>query len=237
MRIHAVHCLIEQRLNNATKPFNARGAKVDRCNRCRVAKKYCLCQFQPEPYQGFASLILYSENEVLKPSNTGRLIADICEDTYAFQWHRTDRPGELESLFKSDKYQPVLIFPENYLLESNSVIQPQKIANLDKTPLFIFLDASWREARRIYRKSEYLQNIPCISISEKSISDYVMRKAIHEQQLATCEVAGIVLANSGFTEASNTLVDWFEVVTESYMLTKTQGARDFSRPKLQAFID
>ncbi|GAM70085.1 cytoplasmic protein [Vibrio sp. JCM 19236] len=102
--------------------------------------------------------------------------------------------------------------------------------------MFIFLDASWREARRIYRKSEYLQNIPCISISEKSISDYVMRKAIHEQQLATCEVAGIVLANSGYTEASSKLVEWFEVVTESYMLTKTQGTRDFTRPKLQGFI-
>lgn len=200
-------------------------------------KKILSMSISARALSGFASLILYSENEVLKPSNTGRLIADICEDTYAFQWHRTDRPAELESLFKSDKYQPVLVFPENYLVESNSVIEPKQIATLEKTPLFIFLDASWREARRIYRKSEYLQNIPCISISEKSISDYVMRKAIHEQQLATCEVAGIVLANSGFTEASSTLVEWFEVVTESYMLTKTQGTRDFTRPKLQGFID
>lgn len=237
MRIHAVHRLIEQRLNNATKPFNARGAKVDRCIRCRVAKKYCLCQFQPQPHSGFASLILYSENEVLKPSNTGRLIADVCEETFAFQWHRTEVPEALLSLLNHTDYQPILVFPQQYLLQSNSVIPPSGVKQLTGKPLFIFLDASWREARRIYRKSKYLHSLPSISISEKSISDYVMRKAVHEQQLATCEVASIVLENSGYGDASATLTQWFEVVTESYMLTKTQGSKDFNRPRLKAFID
>ncbi|GAM70086.1 cytoplasmic protein [Vibrio sp. JCM 19236] len=95
-------------------------------------KKILSMSISARALSGFASLILYSENEVLKPSNTGRLIADICEDTYAFQWHRTDRPAELESLFKSDKYQPVLVFPKNYLVESNSVIEPKQIATLEK---------------------------------------------------------------------------------------------------------
>ncbi|WP_261817342.1 tRNA-uridine aminocarboxypropyltransferase [Vibrio gallicus] len=237
MRVHAVHELIEHRINNATKPFNARGAKVQRCLRCRVATKYCLCQFQPAPFQGFAAILLYSNNEVLKPSNTGRLIADICEDSYAFEWQRTEMPDQLKRLLNDPAYQPILVFPCDYLLESNTVIEPSSVKGMVKIPLFIFLDASWREARRIYRKSAYLHHLPCLSISEKSLSDYIMRKAVNEQQLATCEVASLVLNHAGFTDAADTLQQWFEVIKESYMLTKTQGDKDFTRPKLSAFLN
>lgn len=237
MRVHAVHQLVEDRLAQSTKPFNARGCKVERCIRCRIAQSYCLCSAQPQGVEGFAALLIYSDNEILKPSNTGRLIADICLDSHAYKWLRTEPSADMLALLKNSHYQPVLVFPEEYLLPDNSVIKdPIRWMPTNKIPLFIFIDASWREARRIYRKSSYLHSLPVISIQPQKISEYVMRKSDHEQHLATCEVAGLVLREFGFNSASEQLDTWFEVFKESYMLSKTREKRDFSRPKYQQYV-
>ncbi|PML94682.1 tRNA-uridine aminocarboxypropyltransferase [Vibrio breoganii] len=237
MRVHAVHKLVEYRLKQSTKPFSARGSKVDRCPHCRIAQQYCICVHQPQAHTGFASLLIYSDNEVLKPSNTGRLIADICGDAHAYQWNRTEPDEQMLSLLQDTRYQPILIFPENYLFDSNALVPDDRQSFVrDKIPLFIFLDASWREARRIYRKSEYLHHLPVVSIQPEKISEYVMRKSEHEQHLATCEVASLVFQEFGLIHASNELQSWFGVFKESYMLSKTREKRDFSRPILNQYL-
>ncbi|GAD89563.1 hypothetical protein VHA01S_021_00580 [Vibrio halioticoli NBRC 102217] len=237
MRVHAVHQLVEYRLSQATKPFSARGSKVERCPYCRIARTYCICAHQPDPTAGFAILLLYSDNEVLKPSNTGRLIADVCSEAYAYQWSRTEPDTNMLSLLQNPSYQPILVFPESYLFDSNDLVPDDKPTFIqDKIPLFIFLDASWREARRIYRKSEYLHHLPVISIQPEKISEYVMRKSDQEQHLATCEVAALVLQEFDMNEVSLKLQAWFEVFKESYMLSKTREKRDFSRPILTQYL-
>ncbi|OBT12168.1 DTW domain-containing protein [Vibrio sp. UCD-FRSSP16_10] len=237
MRVHAVHQLVEYRLSQSTKPFSARGSKVDRCSYCRIAQQHCICPYQSKPQSGLAVLLIYSENEVLKPSNTGRLIADICDDVHAYQWSRTEPTPEMLALLKNEQYQPILVFPEDYLFDSNEVIsRDNEFLTANKIPLFIFLDASWREARRIYRKSDYLHHLPVMSIQPEKISEYVMRKSDHEQHLATCEVAALVFSEFNFDDASTQLQGWFEVFKESYMLSKTREKRDFSRPVLTRYL-
>ncbi|MCW0470822.1 DTW domain-containing protein [Vibrio chagasii] len=39
-----------------------------------------------------------------------------------------------------------------------------QMRNQIKKLLLIFIDGSWREARRIFRRSEYLQDLPVLSI-------------------------------------------------------------------------
>ncbi|CAM3053760.1 tRNA-uridine aminocarboxypropyltransferase [Vibrio rarus] len=237
MRVHAVHQLVANRLQQSTKPFSARGSKVERCSYCRIASKYCICLHQPKPFTGFATLLIYSENEVLKPSNTGRLIADVCADVHAYQWSRTEPEANMLALLSDAKYQPILIFPENYLFETNHLLERDKQQQVqNKIPLFIFLDASWREARRIYRKSEYLHHLPVVSIQPNKISEYVMRKSDQEQHLATCEVASLVLDEFHLNQASEQLQSWFAVFKESYMLSKTREKRDFTRPVLTQYL-
>jgi DTW domain-containing protein YfiP len=58
------------------------------------------------------------DTEPMKPSNTGRLIADILPDTAAFQWSRTEPPQALLDLVASPDYQPMVVFPASYAGES-----------------------------------------------------------------------------------------------------------------------
>ncbi|EEX92393.1 hypothetical protein VIOR3934_21586 [Vibrio orientalis CIP 102891 = ATCC 33934] len=237
MRIHAFHHLYQQRLARSTKPFNARGSKVVRCQYCQVSLKDCLCQHQPDIDSDIAVMLLMSENEVFKPSNTGRLILDTVKEGYAYQWSRTEPEQEMLKLLENPDYQPIVVFPEEYVEQKSRLLfSERQPLEASKKPLLIFLDGSWREARRIFKKSPYLDSLPVLSISPTEVSKYMMRRSDNEQHLATAEVAILVFKELGHQNVSDILSSWFNVFRESYMNSKTRNKPDDSRPALKQFL-
>ncbi|CAM2899062.1 tRNA-uridine aminocarboxypropyltransferase [Vibrio diazotrophicus] len=222
MRIHAFHRLYQYRLERSTKPFLARGCKIQRCAYCNVGLTHCLCQHQPDIETQVAVLLIVSQQEVFKPSNTGRLIADTVKETYVYQWSRTDPDSQMLDLLQNPAYFPVLVFPAETEEEHSRVMNQVESIASDKKPLLIFVDGSWREAKRIVRKSPYLADLPLISIEPQVLSQYVMRKSDNEQHLATAEVASLVLDKFGERLGAETLRLWFETFKESYLLGKTR---------------
>ncbi|MEZ9232730.1 tRNA-uridine aminocarboxypropyltransferase [Vibrio amylolyticus] len=239
MRIHAFHRLYQHRQSLSTRTFKARGAKVSRCEYCQVATKHCLCDYQPSVDTGVAAMLIVSGNEVFKPSNTGRLIADVVQETSVYQWNRTEPEQEMLDMLCDPNYFPMVVFPEEYVDDKSRLIEESgSLVNLpdSKKPLLIFIDGSWREARKIFRRSEYLQSLPVFSIKPDSVSQYMMRKSDNEDHLSTAEVAAIVLEKVGEQEASRVLEMWFETFKESYLLTKTRLKPDLSKPALKRFL-
>lgn len=237
MRIHAFHRLYQTRMAQSTKTFNARGSRVKRCQYCQVAVEYCVCQYQPVVDSKVAVMLLLSANEVFKPSNTGRLILDTIQQGFAYQWSRTEPNREMLGLLSNSKYQPILVFPKQYVEDESRIIQqPEPLKCSNKVPLLIFIDGSWREARKIFNKSEYLSKLPVLSIEPTRLSQYMMRHSENEQHLATAEVASIVIDQLGENHASGVLSSWFDVFRESYMLSKSRFYSDFSRPTLRQYL-
>ena len=88
---HAVSLLRAERLARSVKPFLARGGfKRERCAGCRLAPSHCLCALRPSMATRAGVCLIMGDIEALKPSNTGWLIADVVEDTFAFGWSRTE---------------------------------------------------------------------------------------------------------------------------------------------------
>ena len=181
-------------------------------------------------------MLLVSENEVFKPSNTGRLILDTVKEGYVYQWNRTEPAPQMLDLLEDERYQPIVVFPEDYVEDPARLISeaPRSFCN-GKKPLLIFLDGSWREARKIFRRSEFLKSLPVLSIEPESLSEYIMRRSDNEQHLSTAEVATLVFKQAGEEQASECLQLWFEAFRETYMLTKTRVKTDWSRPHLKRF--
>lgn len=237
MRVHAFHHLYQYRLDNSTKPFNARGCKVQRCQYCQVSSKYCICEHQPSIESDVAVMLIVSENEVFKPSNTGRLILDTIKEGYAYQWNRTEPDKSMLALLEDSQYQPILVFPDEYIDDKSRLVHGDAREFCGgKKPLLIFLDGSWREARRMFRKSPYLDSLPVLSISPSTLSRYMMRRSDNEQHLATAEVASLVLDEVKEHSAAQTLHYWFETFKESYMLSKSRGKVDEQRIAMKGFI-
>ena len=222
---NSVLALRAQQISESRREFNARGGKMDRCEQCLIAKHYCICEGAEYASCDAAVCLLMYHNESFKPSNTGRLIAEIVPDNYAFRWDRTSPDPALLALLNNDKYQPFVIFPAEDVETDRVVTQVEPVAG--KTPLFIFLDGTWREAKKMIRKSPYLDNLPVLSITAQKLSDYRLRVAPHAHQLGTAEVAIMVLAVAGEVDASTKLEQHFIKFRDAYLL----GKRNKGRPE------
>ncbi|MFT6926164.1 MAG: DTW domain-containing protein YfiP [Psychromonas sp.] len=236
MRIHAIHRLYQQRLAQSTRPFLARGSKAIRCVNCMLLPYLCICSIKKTVNTKSAFLLLMYDDEILKPSNTGRLIADLIPDTFAYIWSRTQPNPELLDLLQDPKWMPIVIFPAEYSTPERLLSEYQTPAE-GKRPLFILLDASWPQATKMWRKSPYLNAFPVLSFSPDRLSRYLIRKAVKKNQLATAEVAGCVLDFIGETENATIMNLLFETFTENYLLGKeskllTDNAMQFRLQKL-----
>ncbi len=213
--------LREQELQQSTRVFRARGSKVIRCDTCLLPKPDCICQARPMVRCRSACCFLMYKGEAYKPSNTGRLIADVAQDNHAFLWQRTEHDPRLLALLSDPCYAPIVVFPHEYAEPGRRIhapIQADTIAQ-DKIPLFIMLDGTWREAKKMFR-SPYLAALPVLGIQPVKGSDYLMRDAALPHQLCTAEVGIEVLRLAGDTEAANALADYFSTFCRHYTVIK-----------------
>lgn len=105
------------------------------------------------------------DGEVFKPSNTGKLIADVLPNTLAFQWSRTEPDAQLLAALQDTTRQPYLIFPESYAQNERVVVNEPTLS--DKPALFILLDGTWPEARKMFRKALILMIFQCFQLIPK----------------------------------------------------------------------
>jgi DTW domain-containing protein YfiP len=162
-----------------------------------------------------------TKKEVFKPSNTGWLIADVIPDNYAFIWSRTEVDEKLIALLTDPQWQPYLVFPGEYVAAervTNSVT-----INEDKKPLFLLIDATWTEARKIFRKSAYFDSIPILSLIPEKLSRYKLRRSTRSEHLCTAEVAALCFDLAGDTDASLALSCYFDVFSQHYLDAKNQS--------------
>ncbi|GFD88813.1 hypothetical protein KUL152_10390 [Tenacibaculum sp. KUL152] len=158
------------------------------------------------------------KGEYYKPTNTGRLIADVVEDNHAFLWKRTEPESALLNLINDPRYFPIVVFPHEYAEPSRCITTPP--TPCDKKLLFIFLDGTWREAKKMFAKSPYLHQLPVLGLSTQRDSDYLLRESTHAFQHCTAEVGIRVLELAGQLEGANTLSHYFSIFRREYLKGK-----------------
>jgi DTW domain-containing protein len=240
---HAVSRLRTARLARSTKPFLARGGSdKPRCPGCRLAITHCLCDQRPKVTTNAGVCLLMADIEPLKPSNTGWLIADVVSDTFAFGWARTEVDPALLALLADPQWQPYVVFPGEFVAPERVVtgliehhpVRPEPVEGqgfdklspngigLLKRPLFILLDATWPEARKMFRKSPYLDRLPVLSLASDQISRYKLRRSRRDDHFCTSEVGALCLELAGETHTAQTLEAYLDVFTHHYLQAKHQ---------------
>lgn len=242
---HAVSRLRAARLARSAKPFLARGGpRGERCAGCRLIPSHCLCALRPAVAVRAGVCLLMADIEPLKPSNTGWLIADAVADTFAFGWARTEVDPALLALLADPQWQPYLVFPGEFVAAERVVTAVQASASAfsnnssgngsasasdsasilasAKRPLFVLLDATWPEARKMFRKSPYLDHLPVLSLQSEQLSRYRLRRAQRDSHFCTSEVAALCLELAGEPHAAQTLEAYLDVFTDHYLKAKQQ---------------
>jgi DTW domain-containing protein YfiP len=228
---HAVSRLRTARLARASKPFLARGGpRNPRCEGCRLIPSHCMCALRPAvPGVRAGVCLVMADIEALKPSNTGWLIADVVPDTFAFEWARTEVDPGLLALLADPQWQPYLVFPGEFVAAERVVteVAPINAANAGsghkaKRPLFVLLDATWPEARKMFRKSPYLNHLPVLSLQSEQLSRYKLRRSQRDEHFCTSEVAALCFALAGEQRVAEALEAYLDVFTNHYLKAKQQ---------------
>jgi DTW domain-containing protein YfiP len=153
--------------------------------------------------------LLMHDVEPMKPSNTGWLIADVIADTHAFMWSRVAVDPRLLALLADPQWQPYLVFPGEFV-----------------EPVFILLDATWTEARKMFRKSPYLASLPVLSLAPEQLSRYTLRRSKRDDHFCTAEVAALCLELAGDERAARVLDAYLDVFSAHYLAAKFQEPVD-----------
>ena len=221
---HAVSLLRATRLARSAKPFMARGGSTRaRCEGCRLVPSHCMCDLRSSVATRAGVCLLMADIEPLKPTNTGWLIADVVPDTFAFGWARTEADPALLALLADPAWEPLVVFPGEYAAPGRAVVAdvgPPEATG--RRPLFIVLDATWNEARKMFRKSPYLERFPVLSLRPEQVSNYILRRSRRDDHFCTSEVAALCLDLAGDVRAARTLDATLAVFTHHYVQARNQ---------------
>jgi DTW domain-containing protein YfiP len=157
---------------------------------------------------------------------------------------RTQENQALLAVINDEKWFPLVVFPKEYADENRKIFSNKVTCPEGKRPLFIMLDGSWREAKKMFRKSPYLDKFPMVSFDAKTAiqsvvgrylnennsqpspvgldSRYTVRKTELEHQFSTAEVAARVLDMYGEGNNAHVLDLWFDVFNYQYQKSVCQ---------------
>ena len=185
-----------------------------------------MCALRPALATHAGICLLMADIEPLKPSNTGWLIADVVADTFAFGWARTETDPALLALLRDPTWQPYVVFPGEYAAPERVVhaVAPTHsgaAAGL-RRPLFILLDGTWAEARKMFGRSPYLNHLPVLSLQPDQLSRYKLRRSRRDDHFCTSEVAALCFELAGEPRAEQTLTAYLDVFTHHYLQARNQ---------------
>lgn len=211
------------RLAESTREFLARGKSVARCESCQLASFACLCKWRPQFYSRCEFILLMHRDEVFKPTNSGRLIADVFpQQTHVFCWSRTEPAPELLALLADASRRCVIVFPAD---ANEGAAQPRELLSSlpddDKITTFILLDGTWKQSGRMFHLSRWLETIPCVVLPEALVRGYAVRKSHQEHYLSTAEAAGLCLQMARESVAADLLLDYFQLFNLHYLSTRS----------------
>ncbi|CAN5186563.1 tRNA-uridine aminocarboxypropyltransferase [soil metagenome] len=191
-----------------------------RCDACRLMQSHCMCDLQSSVATRSAICLLMAEFEPLKPSNTGWLVADVVPDTSAFTWSRTSVDPALVALLADPLRQPYVVFPAEFSDAARVLHDLDSSDAQIRPPLFVLLDGTWSEARKMFRKSPYLAHLPVLSLHPGQLSRYRLRRSSRDHHFCTSEVAALCLATAGDDLAAQTLETWLDLFSDRYLRAK-----------------
>lgn len=180
------------------------------CSGCGKPKGHCYCcliQIEPNPVN---VLILRHPSEIKHALGTAPIVTKGLLNAELIDISNIDSDDALcERLLQPDTF---LVFP----FGSSSHLGPSFSKNI---ATLVFLDGTWRKAKRMYFESSTLQAMPAISLDVIEKSRYRLRQSSIEHSLSTLEAVVYGLREiEGSPEAYQNLLDVMDWIVEQQVV-------------------
>ena len=179
------------------------------CPECGLETTWCCCN-QITPHRcGVSIVLLLNENEPARPTTTSRIIQKALPETQTFIWQRTSQPDALLKQIETPNTDAWLLFPADRPEMKKRV---REFSRTDrKNTLIIVPDGTWKEVRKIVRKSPWLEQLPILALAPQKPTQYTLRRNAHPGQLCSAEALSEALIQIGEAKAGQTLHNAFDL--------------------------
>ena len=156
------------------------------CPKCEFILARCLCDTLSTIDNQTHLIILQHPSEKNHALNTVRLMNKSFKNISIFIGEDFSQHQELQKLIINNRHSFALLFPSSEASVLGS--ENQKITHL------IFLDGTWKKARKLYFINTFLKSIPNFVLPKIESSQYTIRKSPFDRGLSTLEAATIALS-------------------------------------------
>ena len=176
------------------------------CLRCCLRREICICPILPTVQTRVEFLILRHVAEASRPSNTGRLVTLTMPNARIISCGGGDRIGL--SLLDAELLRAPgtwLLWPDGPASEpdGSEQIQPKRI---------VVLDATWRQARRLYTRTPALRTMPRLILPTPTHSRDRLREQHRPDGMSTIEAVAAAVARIEGPEAARPLESLYDEV-------------------------
>ena len=162
----------------------------------------------------FRLILLTHSRELLRKSNTGRVVLKVLPDySEMIVWNRTQPDSKLCELLALP--ETALVYPASQLPSGGKTSSESKSIVVDKSTIsrlknFVLIDATWQEARKIYNKSPYLKAANKITLSIEGESRYLLRRNQKTDGFSTVETVSCLCRYKSREQLSDVLEQAFD---------------------------
>lgn len=145
----------------------------DRCTRCLLQQRVCLCAEIPTIATRTRVVIVRHHLERWRSSNSGRLAHLALSNSEIIDHGGAEGPAVMPPLDGA-----WLVFPEG---------EPRHEAPVPPPRQLVFLDATWSQARRMFRKLSALRGLPILRLADAPMPAARLRESPGEGRVSTIE--------------------------------------------------
>lgn len=191
---------------------------VQHCKNCGLSYQ-CICHQIPKLNSDTLISLLMHTNEYRRETNTGKWLLKSLPYCCDYVWSRVEANTELLQRVNNEENLSFLIYPGE---ESISLHQALALAKQEnKRPHYIILDATWQEAKKMERKSPWLNQVQRVHLTPEQLSCYQLRRNQTEGHLCTLEVASELLKAQGEQNHAEALTLFFNHFMQAYQADKS----------------
>lgn len=151
----------------------------ERCERCLFQRRLCLCAAIPAVPTRTRVVIVRHHLERWRSSNSGRLAHMALPNSEIVEHGGADGPARLPPLEGA-----WLLFPEG---------EPVREAPVPPPAQLVVLDATWSQARRMYRKLGALRGLPTLRLPDGPMAAARLRESPGPGRVSTIEAIASAL--------------------------------------------
>ncbi|NOH96480.1 DTW domain-containing protein [Vibrio sp. 99-70-13A1] len=189
------------------------------CTGCGF-KHQCICDQKPQVDSSIDLVLLTHENELSRETNTGKLLNQTLENCHVYTWQRKEPPAELLHKIAQPEFQAFVLFPSETSQPCQQAIKNLPASKNQIQPIFIMLDGTWQEAKKMLNKSSWLKALPAIHLQTNQDSMYTLRRNQEAGHLCTCEVGIQLLRELDQEQQADQIERYFAQYLQMYKADK-----------------